>query len=83
MRTECTIFGYYAPGVIIGFLLGYLNYDFTHYFIHHTAPKNNYYYNLKKAHIIHHYKESEKGFGVSMKIWDYVFDTISRIKPNK
>jgi sterol desaturase/sphingolipid hydroxylase (fatty acid hydroxylase superfamily) len=58
-----------------GFLIGYLVYDETHYALHHFNFKNKFWLNLKHHHMIHHYKDSEHGFGVSSKMWDYVFRT--------
>lgn len=31
---------------------------------------------IKKYHLAHHYKNFELGFGVTSKIWDYVFNTV-------
>lgn len=31
---------------------------------------------MKKYHLAHHYKNFELGFGVTSKIWDYVFNTV-------
>lgn len=58
-----------------GFVLGYMTYDMTHYYVHHFTPKNTYLLNLKKHHMLHHHKYPEKGFGVSSKLWDVVFGT--------
>ena len=61
-----------------GFVAGYLFYDMTHYALHHANFKNKFWINLKKHHMMHHYKDGENGFGVSSELWDYVFFT--RIK---
>ena len=31
---------------------------------------------IKKYHLAHHYKNFELGFGVTSKVWDYVFNTV-------
>lgn len=31
---------------------------------------------MKKYHLAHHYKNFDLGFGVTSKIWDYVFNTV-------
>lgn len=56
-----------------GFLLGYLVYDIGHYAIHHFNFKNRWFKSIKKHHMIHHYDDPEKGFGVSSALWDKVF----------
>jgi len=58
-----------------GFSLGYMTYDLTHYYIHHFSPRTEYGRNLKKHHMLHHFKENTRRFGVSSKFWDYVFRT--------
>jgi 4-hydroxysphinganine ceramide fatty acyl 2-hydroxylase len=74
-------FGKLYTVVIAGVLTGYIIYDLTHYFIHHTKPNNSYYKFLKQYHILHHYKSPDQGFGVSNNIWDHVFNTV--LKMNK
>ena len=32
---------------------------------------------------MHHYKEQEKGFGVSSTLWDHVFSTMFDLKKEK
>jgi 4-hydroxysphinganine ceramide fatty acyl 2-hydroxylase len=59
-----------------GFVSGYLFYDITHYALHHWNFKNKFWLSLKNHHMVHHYKDSENGFGVSSQIWDYVFFTM-------
>ena len=58
-----------------GFLIGYLFYDITHYAIHHFNMKSEYWLKIKNHHMLHHYKEDNKGFGVSFPLWDYIFRT--------
>lgn len=64
----------------IGFILGYLTYDMTHYAVHHFNLKSPFWLELKNHHMRHHYMDSEHGYGVSSKIWDYVFRTTFRLK---
>ncbi|MFN8143628.1 MAG: sterol desaturase family protein [Bacteroidia bacterium] len=59
----------------IGFISGYLFYDMTHYAIHHYNFKSKFWLNLKHHHMLHHYKDMHNGYGVSSKIWDYIFRT--------
>ena len=60
-----------------GLLLGYLAYDMTHYSIHHArAPKSKYFKKLWKHHMDHHYRDTNKGFGVSSAVWDHVLGSL-------
>jgi len=61
-----------------GFTVGYMTYDLTHYYVHHGSPSTEYGRRLKKHHMLHHFKEPERRFGVSMKLWDYVFGTVKQ-----
>ncbi|WP_231940417.1 sterol desaturase family protein [Filimonas lacunae] len=56
-----------------GFITGYLVYDMTHYILHHYNFKSRLGKALKKHHMIHHYANPDKAFGVSSTIWDKVF----------
>lgn len=60
-------------GMVAGELIGYVLYDMIHYYIHHATPKDYYFKDLKRYHMLHHYKMGTTGFGVSNKLWDYVF----------
>jgi 4-hydroxysphinganine ceramide fatty acyl 2-hydroxylase len=59
----------------IGFIIGYLFYDLTHYAVHHFAIKNKFFLFLKKHHMRHHFQDSKKGYGVSSPVWDDVMKT--------
>lgn len=62
---------YFLPG----FEFGYLIYSYVHYCIHtRKAPK--YLEQLWHHHIHHHYKDPERGFGVSSRFWDRMFRTL-------
>ncbi len=63
-----------------GFLLGYLMYDYTHYYLHHFVPKSDFGKRLREAHMRHHFQDHRYGFGVSSPIWDAVFGTLPRTK---
>lgn len=77
---------YYALGATMmqpffaGFIAGYLVYDMTHYALHHATFDNGFWREIKNHHMIHHYQDAENGFGVSSKIWDYVFRTTFNLK---
>jgi sterol desaturase/sphingolipid hydroxylase (fatty acid hydroxylase superfamily) len=65
----------------VGFILGYLFYDLTHYAVHHYNMHNKFWLAIKNHHMKHHYMNSEKGYGVSSPVWDEVLGTnFSEIK---
>lgn len=66
-----------------GFMLGYLMYGTMHYAIHAWNPPFKWMKPLWRNHHLHHYKEQEKGFGVSSTLWDHVFGTMFDIKKEK
>jgi len=63
-----------AP-VFAGFVTGYLIYDLTHYAIHHFPMRWGFLKQLKRHHMLHHYKMPDQLFGVSSPLWDIVFGT--------
>jgi sterol desaturase/sphingolipid hydroxylase (fatty acid hydroxylase superfamily) len=66
-----------------GFIFGYLLYGSMHYAIHAWNPPFKWLKPLWKNHHLHHYKEDEKGFGVSSTFWDHVFGTMYDLKNEK
>ena len=59
----------------VGFIIGYLCYDMTHYAVHHFNMHNKVWLAVKNHHMKHHYMDSTKGFGVSSPVWDEVMGT--------
>jgi len=55
-----------------GFVLGYLFYDMLHYALHHVDLKGKMWIALKTHHLKHHFKDPDKGFGVSSPMWDII-----------
>jgi len=55
-----------------GFLLGYLIYDMMHYAMHHHNFKNPILKKIKQHHMLHHYQDATKGYGVSSSLWDII-----------
>lgn len=64
------VFGFYA-----GFISGYLWYDITHYAIHHFNFKGKVWKKIKQHHMLHHYQDPDKGYGVSSPLWDKIFNS--------
>ncbi len=79
----------WVAGVMSGFLIGYLVYDYAHFATHFVvAPKHPALAPLaaimkeqRRRHMIHHFKDHSKGYGVSCALWDHVFGTTIPPKP--
>jgi sterol desaturase/sphingolipid hydroxylase (fatty acid hydroxylase superfamily) len=61
-----------------GFVLGYVFYDVTHYWLHHYSPKSKYGQRLKRNHMIHHFEDPDSRYCVSNMVWDRVFGTLGK-----
>ena len=61
-----------------GFVVGYLFYDGTHYFVHHFRPRSSWGKLLRRHHMTHHHADHDGGFGVSTPLWDVVFRTMPK-----
>jgi sterol desaturase/sphingolipid hydroxylase (fatty acid hydroxylase superfamily) len=59
-----------------GFVIGYLFYDGTHYYVHHFVPTSPWGKLLRRHHLTHHHADHDGGFGVSTPLWDVVFRTM-------
>lgn len=73
----------YALMFFPGFMFGYLMYGTMHYAIHAWNPPFKWMKGLWRNHHLHHYKDENKGFGVSSTIWDHVFGTMFDLKKEK
>jgi dihydroceramide fatty acyl 2-hydroxylase len=62
------------PG-LMGFMVGYLVYDMVHYYVHHAEPKTRLGRSLRRLHMLHHFRDPKRGFGVSAPWWDKIFGT--------
>lgn len=68
-------------GFLAGFLVGYAGYLAVHYSVHAFKVPNNFLKTLWYHHSIHHYRESDRAFGVSSPLWDIIFRTMPRKTP--
>lgn len=68
----------YAWFFFPGFILGYAFYLFVHYLIHTTRPPKGVLEILWKNHYSHHYRDTNKAFGVTTPFWDLVFGTMPK-----
>ncbi len=66
-----------------GFIFGYLVYGSMHYAIHAWNPPFKWMKGLWRNHHLHHYKQQQKGFGVSSTLWDHIFGTTFDLKKEK
>jgi len=78
------LFSFLLPGGLwepfyVGFGIGYLAYDMTHYAVHHVNFRNDWWLFLKRYHLQHHFREADRAYGVSSPFWDMVF----RSKPRR
>ncbi len=59
--------------VFAGTLIGYLAYDWMHYYTHHAVPKTRMGRFMRRFHLEHHYRTAHSQFGLSSPLWDLVF----------
>lgn len=72
------VLGDFVFGFLAGFLIGYAGYLAIHYSVHAFKVPNNFLKTLWHHHSIHHYRESDRAFGVSSPLWDHIFQTMPR-----
>ncbi len=75
------VLGDYVFGFLAGFLIGYAGYLAVHYSVHAFKVPDNFLKTLWHHHSIHHYRESDRAFGVSSPLWDHIFGTMPRKSP--
>jgi sterol desaturase/sphingolipid hydroxylase (fatty acid hydroxylase superfamily) len=61
--------------LLAGFVAGYVAYDMVHFHVHHGEARTAWGRWLKRSHMLHHFRDPERGYGVSAPWWDYVFGT--------
>lgn len=66
--------GYDSLCFVSGWVLGYLYYDFTHYVIHRRRGFRGFSFQ-RRNHLIHHFKDPTRCYGVTTSLWDHVFRT--------
>jgi sterol desaturase/sphingolipid hydroxylase (fatty acid hydroxylase superfamily) len=62
----------FLPGIIIGYLM----YSSIHFIIHNFKPPFKWLQPLWRHHNMHHYRFTNKAFGVSTPFWDMIFGTL-------
>mmetsp|Transcript_14593 Transcript_14593/g.29194 ORF Transcript_14593/g.29194 Transcript_14593/m.29194 type:complete len:352 (+) Transcript_14593:248-1303(+) len=74
---RCAVSEPVALCLLAGGLTGYMAYDLTHYYLHHSGvPPLSYFGSLKTYHLAHHYKNPKLGYGITSKLWDHVLGTV-------
>ena len=59
-----------------GVILGYVQYDCTHYFMHHGVFKGHPWFEpLRESHMDHHFRQHSRGYGITTPFFDYAFRT--------
>ena len=67
----------YAFPTFIGLLAGYLTYDCLHYAIHHSSYRSGRALKLvRAAHLDHHYRHTDAGFGITSPLFDVLLGTL-------
>ena len=75
------VFGRMWVPLFGGTCVGYVAYDWIHYYTHHFHPKRGVGAWLRRYHLKHHYQEGNMRYGISSPLWDVVFRTY--IGPDK
>ena len=68
-----------APGLVMwsGMLLGYINYDVGHYHMH-SGARCGWLAGARRRHLRHHFKETDRNYGVSCDLLDRLCGTRQR-----
>jgi len=65
-----------APVVLAGAVQGYVFEEWVHYALHFSKSRFPLFRRLKKYHLYHHSPQGiDKGYGITTRLWDGVFDT--------
>ena len=63
--------------VNVGFGLGYLAYEYTHYAVHKALVRGEPWPRWAGYHLAHHFVDARTRFGVTNTLWDHVFFTFA------
>lgn len=59
-----------------GFLLGYVQYDLFHYSMHQVVFSNRFLKSIQHHHLLHHYHDERKNYGVTTVVLDRMAGTL-------
>jgi sterol desaturase/sphingolipid hydroxylase (fatty acid hydroxylase superfamily) len=71
-----------ASGIMAGIWGGFLYYEAVHYRVHFSLSAAGLIARQRRSHFHHHFTDSNRCFGVTSPVWDYVFGTSLR-KPGR
>ena len=66
----------WTAGLMSGIWLGFLCYEGVHYGIHRTSAEGGWISRRRRAHFVHHFRNSRKCYGVTTSFWDRVFGSL-------
>ena len=67
---------YTAPVLLAGVVQSYVSEEWLHYALHFSNSRSPLFRRLKKYHLYHHSPRGiNKGYGITTRFWDGVFDT--------
>ena len=67
---------YTAPVLLAGVVLGYVSEEWLHYALHFSNSRIALFRRMKKYHLYHHSPRGiDKGYGITTRFWDGVFET--------
>jgi len=67
---------YTLPVLLAGVVLGYVSEEWLHYALHFCNSRFSLFRRMKKYHLYHHSPRGiDKGYGITTRFWDGVFDT--------
>src|SRR5579883_2012404 len=77
------VFGHALALLLMGgFGFAYLSYDVLHFGCHQWRLKGELGASLKRHHLIHHFVDGERNFGVTSPLWDWLFGTLRQGRPH-
>jgi dihydroceramide fatty acyl 2-hydroxylase len=65
----------FSYAIASGFLIGYVAYDEIHFHLHNRTPRTKIEQKLRRLHLLHHFRDPARGYGVSAPYLDHVFGT--------
>ena len=67
--------------VAAGTIAGYVQYDCTHYFVHHGVFRGSAWFEpLRESHMQHHYRDHTRGYGITSSFFDFTCGTWNRVQ---
>mmetsp|Transcript_31740 Transcript_31740/g.36662 ORF Transcript_31740/g.36662 Transcript_31740/m.36662 type:complete len:381 (+) Transcript_31740:38-1180(+) len=80
---NCVFGGNLARILYAGTMFAYVMYDYQHWWLHHGKGGIEYFRDLKRYHNLHHFFDADQGYGITSKLWDFLFGTMIKIKEQK